>query len=104
MPKKRGKKTREEILLEKRLRKRKTYEKIKSDPEKYQMQKEKERLRYKKRREEKKLKSIADMTAREKKLQRKRWRLNSRRFIENKKMNKKICEVLIDSSAACGDI
>lgn len=100
MPKKKEKKTREEKLIQARLHKRKIYQEIKNDPEKYQIQKEKERLRYLKRKEEKKIKSVADMTPREQRLQRKRWKLNSKRCLENKKKNKKISEVLIDSSAS----
>ncbi|CAB3231959.1 unnamed protein product [Arctia plantaginis] len=71
MAKTKTKKT-EEKLAQARLHKRKNYEVIKNDPEKYAIQKEKERQRYLKRKEQNKIKSVAKMTPREKRLQRKK--------------------------------
>lgn len=81
MARTKSKKTREEKLVEAKLRRRKKYEEIKKDPEKQAVQKLKERLRYLKSKEQKQIKSVADMTPREKRLQRKKWKENSKRYI-----------------------
>ncbi|KAL4719142.1 hypothetical protein ACJJTC_009781 [Scirpophaga incertulas] len=66
-----------EAKEQKRLNKKKRYEYIKlNNPEKYASLLTKERERYRRRRQQKKLKSIADMTEREKRSIRKKWKIN----------------------------
>ncbi|XP_045496936.1 uncharacterized protein LOC123695211 [Colias croceus] len=103
MARTKSKKTREEKLVEAKLRRRKKYEEIKNDPEKYAVQKEKERLRYLKRKEQKQIKSAADMTPREKRLQRKKWKENTKRYIEKQKANRRIQQLLIDGTPPSSD-
>lgn len=97
------KKTTEEKLAQAREHKRKKYLEIKNDPEKYAIQKEKERQRYKKRKEQKKIKNVGDMKPREKRLQRKKWKENTKRHFEKKKKQRAIQQMLIDNSPPSSD-
>lgn len=74
------KKSREEILEKKRIAERARYQRIKNDRQKYTEQKEKERLKYLKKKEEGKVKAAKDMTPRENREARKRWRRNVKAF------------------------
>lgn len=80
------KRTKEEILLQKRIRERERYKKIKEDPIKFQIQREKEKIKYNNKLKTKQVKLIKDMTEREARLQRKEWRAKSKRSY--KKRNK----------------
>ena len=86
--------SREEILQKKRDAERARYQKIKSDPVKLAEQKEKERLKYLKKKEKGTRKSISDMTPREQRKTRKKWRAYSAsyysRLIFKKKGNRYI--------------
>ncbi|XP_037294853.1 uncharacterized protein LOC115443525 [Manduca sexta] len=88
--------TKEEKMEQARLHKRQVYAEIKKDPEKYALQKEKDRQRYLKRKEQKKIKLVGDMTPRQKRNQRKQWRENSRRYYETKKKSRTIQELIIE--------
>ncbi|KAG6441730.1 hypothetical protein O3G_MSEX001933 [Manduca sexta] len=81
----RRKKILDEKHIKDSLRKRKVYAEIKNDPIRYKIRKENDRLKYLKRKEQKKIKSIAEMTPSQKRMQRKKWRENTRRFVEKKK-------------------
>lgn len=75
-------KSKEKTLEQKRRdakNKRKYYEKIKYDPQKCDMVKEKDRQRYLRRKAENKIKSVANMTPKERMVQRKKWRESSKR-------------------------
>ena len=61
-------------------------EKVKEDPEKYQLYLKKEKERYKRRKEEGKLKAISQRSKKEQKQQRKKWGVNQR----NKRVEDKI--------------
>lgn len=77
--------TKEETLLRKRIRERERYEKIKNDPAKYEMQKEKERRKYENKKKKKQVKLVKEMSSRELRIKRKQWRKNSLRYLKNKK-------------------
>ncbi|KAL4702763.1 hypothetical protein ACJJTC_002303 [Scirpophaga incertulas] len=103
MAKPKNKKSTEEKLALQRLYKRKKYEEIKKDPEKYAAQKEKERLRYLRRKEQKKLKTIDDLTPRQQRQKRKLWRESRHRYVEKKKKEKIVEQMLIDNSPPTSD-
>lgn len=84
MAKNKTKKALEDKLA--KAKRRKKYINLKNNPEKFAIQKEKQRLRYLKRKEQKKIKSVADMTPREKRIQRQKWRDNSKRYSERRKV------------------
>ncbi|KAL4716134.1 hypothetical protein ACJJTC_013911 [Scirpophaga incertulas] len=83
--------------------KRKKYEEIKKDPEKYAAQKEKGRLRYLRRKEQKKLKTIDDLTPWQQRQKRKLWRESRHRYVEKKKKEKIVEQMLIDNSPPTSD-
>ncbi|CAH0407069.1 unnamed protein product [Chilo suppressalis] len=103
MAKIKNKKTREEKLAQARRHKKEKYEELKKDPIKYAEQKEKERLRYLKRKEQNKIKNIKDLTPRQQRLQRKKWRENAKKYTEKKKRNKQIEQMLIENSPPTSD-
>lgn len=72
--------TREEMLEKKRKAERVRYDKIKRDPLKYEEQKQKEKIKYQKKKESGQVKAAKDMTPRENRLARKRWRDNVKAF------------------------
>ncbi|CAH2083433.1 unnamed protein product [Euphydryas editha] len=72
----------------------KRYAKIKSDPVKYAIEREKEHQRYLTRKERKKILSIQELTPRAKELQRKRWRDNYRRYRQRKLLQKRGVELM----------
>ncbi|CAG5034688.1 unnamed protein product [Parnassius apollo] len=98
MVKPKKKATAQEKLAKDRLRKKEKYAEIKKDPEKYRLEKEKERKKYLLRKEKKKILSIAEMTDRQKREQRRRWRKNSRKYLNKLKEQKKIERVLLENS------
>lgn len=77
--------SREEVLLNKRLRERERYKKIKDNPEKLEQQREKERLKYANKKKDKQVKSIKEMNEREAHLKRKEWRARSKKYYNKKK-------------------
>ncbi|XP_045775471.1 uncharacterized protein LOC123874272 [Maniola jurtina] len=104
MVKVKSKKTREQKLAQARLHKKQKYEQLKKDPAKYAKQKEKERLRYLKRKEKKKIKTIQDMTPRQQRVQRKKWRENSKKRTERVKRSKQIEQMLLDNTPPTSDL
>ncbi|CAG9787481.1 unnamed protein product [Diatraea saccharalis] len=100
MPPKR--KTKEEMLEKAKLARRKRYEKIKSDPTLYALEKEKERERYLKRKGQKKILSISDMTPRNRWLQREKWRENFRNYYRRKVVNREN-ETMNKDTPSCSD-
>ncbi|CAG9788822.1 unnamed protein product [Diatraea saccharalis] len=77
--------------------------KIKEDPEKYVEQEAKERARYLKRKEQKKIKDAQEMTPRQLRAQRKKWRVNSKSHYERKKKEKAIQQLLLENSPPNSD-
>ncbi|XP_075977850.1 uncharacterized protein LOC142977668 [Anticarsia gemmatalis] len=88
------KQTREERLLKKRLAERRRYERIKSDEQLWKEKQEKNKHSYLRRKKEKKQLSIAEMTPRQQRLQRKAWRKNFKAFHSRKKAQKRIALLL----------
>ncbi|KAJ8734098.1 hypothetical protein PYW07_014649 [Mythimna separata] len=66
--------------------KRKRYAEIKNDPEMYEREKEKERLRYIMKKEKRQVIPIDEKSPRDQRQQRKKWREASKRYRENKKV------------------
>lgn len=98
MVKAKKKATTQEKLAKDRLRKKEKYAEIKEDPEKYSVLKEKQRKDYLLRKAKKKILSIDDMTDRQKREQRRRWRTNSRKYKNKLKEQKRIQRVLLENS------
>uniref|UniRef100_A0A2H1WCE0 SFRICE_018319 n=1 Tax=Spodoptera frugiperda TaxID=7108 RepID=A0A2H1WCE0_SPOFR len=89
------KKMSEDELERRRIARREKYKQIKNDPEKYAAERAKKREAYLKRKESKKVKTINQMSPREQRLQRKKWRENSKRYHEKKLKEKKVQEVIV---------
>ena len=70
----RKKLTREERLEKKRVAERLRYQRIKNNPEKYAQQKEKEKKKYERKKEKGTIKTVNQMTPREKRKARKLWK------------------------------
>ncbi|KAL4710696.1 hypothetical protein ACJJTC_004341 [Scirpophaga incertulas] len=87
-----------EKLAKDRLRKKQKYAEIKSDSEKYRLLKEAERKKYILRKENKKILSITEMTDRQKREQRRKWRNNSRKYLNKLKDKRKLESVLLENS------
>ncbi|CAG5034027.1 unnamed protein product [Parnassius apollo] len=85
----------EDELERRRIARREKYKRIKSDPEKYAVERAKKKEAYLKRKREKKVKNINQMSPRAQRAQRKRWRENSKRYLEKKAQERKIQEVTI---------
>lgn len=90
MAKSKKKRAKEDQLEKKRIAERKRYEIIKRDPEKAALQKEKERQKYLKKKEKGQRKVVADMTDREKRQARKKWRKYSTTYYSKVSDAKKI--------------
>lgn len=97
MAKQKKKATTQEKLAKDRLRKKEKYAEIKRDPEKYRIEKEKERKKYLLRKEKKKILSITEMTDRQKREQRRRWRKNSRQYLNKLREQKKVQSILLEN-------
>lgn len=67
---------------------------IKSDPVRYEAMKEKERTRYHERVKAEKIKTIKDLSCRDQKSIRKKWREYSKRYYDSMKNRKKMVEQL----------
>lgn len=98
MVKPKKKATTQEKLAKDRLRKKEKYAEIKKDPVRYRIEKEKERKKYLLRKEKKKILTIAEMTDRQKREQRRRWRMNSKKYLNKLKEQKKSHCILLEDS------
>lgn len=95
--------SKQKISKEERLRRKQECEKrrreaIRSDPDKWEQEKENERKRYLKRKSEKKIKMIGDMTPREQRAKRKKWNENNKRSRVRKQNEKRLQEHLINQT------
>ncbi|BES91660.1 Hypothetical protein NTJ_04471 [Nesidiocoris tenuis] len=75
----------EERKLQKRLAEKRRYERLMNDPDKALEMKMKNQEKKKKQKQEGKIKLISDMTEREKRSQRKRWRTSAKKSRTKKK-------------------
>ncbi|XP_026735951.1 uncharacterized protein LOC113499619 isoform X1 [Trichoplusia ni] len=87
----------EDELERRRIARREKYKRIKSDPAKYAIEKNKKKEAYLRRKSEQKVKNINEMSPREQRAQRKRWRENSKRYLEKKANERKIQEITMSS-------
>lgn len=76
--------TKDELLERKRARERERYNRIKSDPQRYELQKEKEQKKYENKKKKKVVKLVKDMTPRENRVARKKWRDKKRNLKKRK--------------------
>lgn len=83
------KKTREEILLKKRESERIRYQEMKSDPQKFQVMKEKEKLKYLRKKARGFRKDVKDMTSSEHEAMKKKWKEHSAKYRARKKYEQK---------------
>lgn len=81
------KKTQQEKFLEKRERDKLYKQKIKSDPIAYEAAKKKEKEIYLKRKLSREFKSVNELSEREKRIKRKKWKSNSKRYCQNVKVS-----------------
>ncbi|KAL4716252.1 hypothetical protein ACJJTC_004746 [Scirpophaga incertulas] len=88
----------EEELERRRVARRERYNNLKNDSERYALEKEKKRAAYLKRKNENKVKSIKDMSPREQRIQRKRWRENSNRYLKKKINERQVSTIIVDDS------
>jgi len=84
-------------------RQQKFREKLRSDPERFEAHKAKERARWHERRAKGKVKVIGDMTKREKRAQRKKWRKAKREEAERRKQNQQALESMLSPPASPAD-
>lgn len=89
-PKKLDSKTKAQILEKKREAEKLRYLKIKNDPELWELQKKKEQEKYRRKLERGKIKPVSALSSREHRIQKRRWRVNSRKYYENKKTTEKL--------------
>ncbi|KAL0829678.1 hypothetical protein ABMA28_003184 [Loxostege sticticalis] len=94
----RKKLSREELLEKKRLAEKARRDKIKLNPESHAEYKEKEKQRYQKRKEDIKLLQIQDLTPRQKRIQRRRWNINSKNFRDRKRLKVQLEKILANST------
>lgn len=85
MAPKKKKATKEEILQKKREAERKRYAKIKNDPQKREELREKERLKYLKKKEKGTRKLVENMTPREHRDAKKKWKQHCTKYRSKKK-------------------
>lgn len=78
--------SKEEIFQRKREAERKRYERIKNDPQKREELREKERLKYLKKKEKGTRKLVENMTSREHREAKKKWRKHCRKYRNKKKV------------------
>ncbi|KAL4718772.1 hypothetical protein ACJJTC_016045 [Scirpophaga incertulas] len=89
------KKTKEEILARRRIAKRKRYAALKENEELYNIEKEKEKRRYLKRKAEKKIIGIKDLTPRAQRDRRRKWRANSKKYLQKQRAEKETEHVVL---------
>lgn len=92
-------KKKEEVLARKREMERKRYEKIKNNPELYAEYKEKNKAKYRKRKDEGKVKSVNNLTPRDQKMLRKKWREAAKKSYQRKKEEKARIQRFIDCNS-----
>lgn len=97
------KQTREDLLAKKRAAEKARRDRIKLNPEAHEKYKEKERERNRKRKDENKLVSINDMTPRQKRNQRRKWKINSKNFRDKQKRNVELQKKLAESTPPDSD-
>lgn len=85
----------QENLQKRRIARREKYRLINENPEKYAIEKANKKQEYLKRKREKKIRNINELSPREQRIQRKKWRQNSQRYHEKKKEQRKIQEVVV---------
>nr|XP_049692419.1 histone-lysine N-methyltransferase, H3 lysine-79 specific [Helicoverpa armigera] len=86
----RKKSSKENKRLEKqKIARRIRYAEIKADPVLYELEKEKEKRRYQKRKDQKKIKSVNQLSPRDQREKRKKWREAAKKYRENKKEESK---------------
>lgn len=78
--------SKEELLLRKRLRERERYNKIKNDPVQKEIMKEKEKKKYENKKKKNQRKLVKDMTPREKREAKKKWKKYSNDYYKRKKV------------------
>lgn len=86
MAQRKKKLSKEEILQRKREAERKRYERIKNDPQKREELREKERLKYLKKKEKGTRKLVENMTSREHREAKKKWRKHCKKYRNKKKV------------------
>lgn len=92
------KRTREEQLKIKREKERQRRERIREDPVKRQEQKKKEHEKYLNQRERRIKKTINEMTPRQQRLQRKKWRINTKNYRLAKKFQRDIENKMLENT------
>lgn len=95
---------REAKLKEKREAEKERYRRIMADPEKRKLMQEKERLKYLRKKEKKMVLSIAEMTPRQQRKQRKSWRENTKRHRERQKGGIRMQEFLAVNTPPGSDV
>ncbi|XP_063827596.1 sex determination protein fruitless-like isoform X6 [Ostrinia nubilalis] len=103
--KRKRKQTKEERLEKKRIAAKLRYEKMKSDPQRLAAEKERNKLHYQKKRESGRRKLVSEMSAKEKRQARKKWKEYSERFrykIQREKVNTNIInQFIIENVSSC---
>ncbi|KAH9631435.1 hypothetical protein HF086_014280 [Spodoptera exigua] len=90
----------EEELERRRIARRQKYQTIKNNPELYAAEQEKKRQYYLKAKENKKIKSINEMSPREQRIQRRKWKESSKKFYR-KKVSQRIIENVAVTEESC---
>lgn len=96
--------SREEILERKREVERRRYQRLKNDPQKREELREKERLKYIKKKEIGKRKVVADMTPREHREAKKKWKEHCSTYRNKKKHLKNSTEIYIRENTPDSDV
>lgn len=95
---KKKKQSREELLKKKREAERRRYEKIKNDPVRWEVQKEKEQKKYAKKKKDGRRKLKKDMSVRELTQKRRYWRQKAKESREKKRANRKLQTFIRENS------
>ncbi|XP_022819027.1 uncharacterized protein LOC111353248 [Spodoptera litura] len=104
MAPKKKKATKEEILQKKREAERKRYAKIKNDPQKREELREKERLKYLKKKEKGTRKLVENMTPREHRDAKKKWKQHCTKYRSKKKVLANITNSFIKENTPDSDV
>lgn len=90
----------EEELERRRIARRQKYQTIKKNPELYAAEQEKKRQYYLKAKENKKIKSINEMSPREQRIQRRKWKESAKKFYR-KKVSQRMIENVAVTEESC---
>lgn len=90
----------EEELERRRIARRQKYQIIKNNPELYAAEQEKKRQYYLKAKEKKKIKSINEMSPREQRIQRRKWKESAKKFYR-KKVSQRVIENVAVTEESC---